>query len=101
VAQAVGLSEPSATQEEIAWGVRPSNPTELLVEGLDGRLRAAGGSLNMSPTTRATVARVTDDFLRQLLRLHRDPILHKENVKGWSPNLLDQFDFTKVKVESG
>jgi hypothetical protein len=29
------------------------------------------------------------------------PILHQENVKNWSPNLLDQFDFTKVKIEAG
>jgi hypothetical protein len=29
------------------------------------------------------------------------PILHQENVKDWSPNLLDQFDFTKVKIEAG
>ena len=26
------------------------------------------------------------------------PILSKENVQGWEPNLLDQFDFTKVSI---
>jgi hypothetical protein len=26
-------------------------------------------------------------------------ILSKENVKGWKPNLLDQFDWTAVSVE--
>jgi oligopeptide transport system substrate-binding protein len=26
------------------------------------------------------------------------PILTKENVQGWEPNLLDQFDFTKVSI---
>jgi oligopeptide transport system substrate-binding protein len=28
------------------------------------------------------------------------PILHKENVLGWEPNLLDQFDWTKVRIEA-
>jgi hypothetical protein len=29
------------------------------------------------------------------------PILHKANVVDWQPNLLDQFDWTAVKIESG
>jgi oligopeptide transport system substrate-binding protein len=29
------------------------------------------------------------------------PILHKENVVDWEPNLLDQFDWTKVRIEAG
>jgi len=29
------------------------------------------------------------------------PILHQENLKDSSANLLDQFDFTKVKIEAG
>jgi Helicase HerA, central domain len=36
----------------------------------------AGGALTMSPTTGATVARVTDDFLSQLLRRHKDEIIY-------------------------
>jgi oligopeptide transport system substrate-binding protein len=28
------------------------------------------------------------------------PILHGENVVDWEPNLLDQFDWTKVKIEA-
>jgi oligopeptide transport system substrate-binding protein len=28
------------------------------------------------------------------------PILSKEKVKDWKPNLLDQFDWTKVRIES-
>lgn len=36
----------------------------------------SGGSLSMSPTTGATVARVTDEFLTQLLRRHRDEIIY-------------------------
>lgn len=36
----------------------------------------AGGALTMSPTTGATVARVTDAFLSQLLRRHKDEIIY-------------------------
>jgi DNA helicase HerA-like ATPase len=36
----------------------------------------AGGTLTMSPTTGAMVARVTDDFLTQLLRRHKDEIIY-------------------------
>jgi hypothetical protein len=36
----------------------------------------AGGALTMSPTTGATVARVTDEFLSQLLRRHQDQIIY-------------------------
>jgi oligopeptide transport system substrate-binding protein len=28
------------------------------------------------------------------------PILHKENVVDWEPNLLDQFDWTKVRIDA-
>ena len=28
------------------------------------------------------------------------PILHKANVVDWKPNLLDQFDWTKVHIDS-
>jgi hypothetical protein len=36
----------------------------------------AGGALTMSPTTGAIVARVTDEFLTQLLRRHKDQIVY-------------------------
>jgi DNA helicase HerA-like ATPase len=36
----------------------------------------SAGSLSMSPTTGASVSRVTDDFLRDLLRRHRDQITY-------------------------
>ena len=35
----------------------------------------SGGSLTMSPTTGATVQRVTDEFLRALLRRHKDDLV--------------------------
>lgn len=46
----------------------------------------AGGALTMSPTTGATVARVSDDFLTQLLRRHAAEIvylgyIHKSDVR--------------------
>jgi len=40
----------------------------------------SGGALAMSPTTGARVARVTDDFLRQLLRRHRDEIVYLGHI---------------------
>jgi hypothetical protein len=40
----------------------------------------SGGTLSMSPTTGACVARVTDDFLTQLLRRHRDQIVYLGHI---------------------
>ncbi len=40
----------------------------------------SGGSLSMSPTTGASVARVTDDFLTQLLRRHEDEIVYLGHI---------------------
>ncbi|MFC1943836.1 ATP-binding protein [Chloroflexota bacterium] len=40
----------------------------------------SGGTLAMSPTTGACVARVTDDFLTQLLRRHKDEIVYLGNL---------------------
>lgn len=40
----------------------------------------SGGSLSMSPTTGAHVARVTDEFLTQLLRRHADEIIYLGHI---------------------
>src|SRR5712691_5018477 len=40
----------------------------------------SGGSLSMSPTTGASVARVTDKFLIQLLRRHQDKIIYLGHI---------------------
>jgi hypothetical protein len=40
----------------------------------------SAGSLSMSPTTGATVMRVTDDFLTNLLRRHRDEITYLGHI---------------------
>ncbi len=40
----------------------------------------SGGTLAMSPTTGASVARVTDDFLNKLLRRHKDEIVYLGHI---------------------
>jgi hypothetical protein len=40
----------------------------------------SGGSLSMSPTTGASVARVTDEFLGQLLRRHQEEIVYLGHI---------------------
>src|SRR5262249_53755663 len=40
----------------------------------------SGGSLSMSPTTGATVERVSNEFLTQLLRRHQDEIVYLGHI---------------------
>ena len=44
--------------------------------------RESGGSLAMSPTTGAQVQRITDTFLSDLLRRHRDEVVYMGNAYG-------------------